>query len=101
MDIRKYGELHPNAKLQEYEEPVLPWVWEGKYTKEMDDAFKKYHDIFKGYPDCEVDIDVNRYSYEKFMSYINECIQTHTNIRTLAIRKSIKKMIGEKKHGKR
>ena len=55
-------------------------MWEGKYTKEMDQLFTQYAKMFGGDPDGYDDIAYEGMSYDKFLGYIKECLEKHKDM---------------------
>lgn len=52
-------------------------MWEGKMTPELEDLFSQYREKFGvGDPDEYDELNYSHMSYDRFVSYIKECLRT-------------------------
>ena len=51
-------------------------MWKGKYTKELDELYDKYEELFpNSYPDEYEEIEYHGMTYDEYVGYIKECIK--------------------------
>lgn len=50
-------------------------MWEGKFTKELDELCDRYHEKFGGEPDEYDELCYEAMTYEEFVGYIREALR--------------------------